>query len=143
MPFDNWTKNSVRLINDEIKTWLDSHSVNTKENADVPQSNMSKKGKSRSRNSKLSDEQVQVVAARAALEAEAANLRQQQEIYKELLKLTQAKTQLEMNTKLEVLKAKEEDCQIDKSVFWTDSTIVLGYIMSKKYFGHLLLIESH
>ena len=73
----------MRLINNEIKTWLDSHSVNTKENADVPQSNMSKKGKSRSRNSKLSDKQVQVVAARAALEAEAANLRQQQEIYKE------------------------------------------------------------
>ena len=65
-----------------------------------------KKGKSRSKNSKLSEEQVQVVAARAALEAEAANLRQQQEIDKELLKLTQAKTQLEMNTKLAVLKAK-------------------------------------
>ena len=46
------------------------------------------------------------MAARAALEAEAANLRQQQEIDKELLKLTQAKTQLEMNTKLAVLKAK-------------------------------------
>ena len=59
--------------------------------------------KSRSRNSK-----VHVVAARAALEAEAANLRQQQEIDEELFKLTQAKTQLEMNTKLAVLKAKEE-----------------------------------
>ena len=101
-------ENNVRLINDEIKTWLDSHSVNTKVNADVPRSSTSKKGKSRSRHSKLSDAQVQVVAARAALEAKAANLRQQQDIDKELLKLTQAKTQLEMNTKLAVLKAKED-----------------------------------
>ena len=62
-----------------------------------------KKGKSRSRNSK-----VHVVAARAALGAKEANLRQQLEIDKELLKLTQAKTQLEMNTKLAVLRAKEE-----------------------------------
>ena len=38
-------ENSVRLKNDEIKTWLDSHSVNTKVNADVPRSSTSKKGK--------------------------------------------------------------------------------------------------
>ena len=33
-----------------------------------------------------------------------------------------------LSVKLDVIIRRELDCQIDKSVFWTDSTIVLGYI---------------
>ena len=33
-----------------------------------------------------------------------------------------------LSVKLDVIICRELDCQIDKSVFWTDSTIVLGYI---------------
>ena len=32
-----------------------------------------------------------------------------------------------LSVKLDVIIRRELDCQIDKSVFWTDSTIVLGY----------------
>ena len=36
-----------------------------------------------------------------------------------------------LSVKLDVIIRRELDCQIDKSVFWTDSTIVLGYISAR------------